>query len=178
VATSPLEDPGETTARDRSDFAGGESGTNAATVVLAALGRFDEPLAELRKAADRPYAVFPIHYHENFEAALPHLQVFKGLSSILALRAVAQLADGKPELALQDVRLGFRLAEALKSEPLVISQMVRLGMIRAILQPVWEGMAQRQRSRWTGTKRMNRAHRPSDAPCPIAKATGSGATEP
>jgi hypothetical protein len=131
------------------DFAGGDVESNAASVILTALSHFDEPLNELRKAAERPFAAFPIHYHENFQAALPHLTVFKGLSSILALRALALLAAGKPELALQDIQLGFRLADALKSEPFIISQLVRLGMHRSILQPVWEGMAQR---RWSDSQ--------------------------
>ncbi len=128
------------------DFAGRLQTSNAPAAVLSALEHFDGPLAEMAKAAERPSAVFPVHYRENFNALLPHLSVLKGLTSILSLRALAELAVGKSDLALQDIRLGLRLSDSLKSDPLIVSQMVRLAMIQSLLQPVWEGMSQR---RWT-----------------------------
>jgi hypothetical protein len=128
------------------DFAGGPQASNAPAAVLAALERFDGPLTEMARAAERPSSIFPVHYHENFNALLPHLPVLKGLTSILSLRALAQMGVGKSDLALQDIRLGLRLSDSLKSDPLIVSQMVRLSMIQSLLQPVWEGMSQR---RWT-----------------------------
>jgi hypothetical protein len=49
----------------------GAPATNSATVVLTALKRFEPELAELKTAARRPFAAFPLHYDENFQLLLP-----------------------------------------------------------------------------------------------------------
>ena len=131
------------------EFGGGAQASNAAAAVLTALEHFEPALTELNKAAQRPSAVFPVHYDENFHALLPHLSVLKGITSILVLRAVANLAAGNSDRALADIRLGIRMSDALKPEPFIISQLVRAGMIQQLMQPVWEGMAER---RWNDSQ--------------------------
>lgn len=114
--------------------------------VLDALQRFAPELTELAAAAERPAAVFPLHYEDNFNLQLPHLAVLRGISSLVRLRALARLQAGQTNQAFQDVQFGLRLVQSLKDEPLVISQLVRLAILHGALQPVWEGLRQQQ---WT-----------------------------
>lgn len=117
--------------------------------ILNALTAFDPYLEALREAAKRPRSRFPVHYDENFSMALPHLQVLQNFSSIVQLRALAELSLGKTEEALKDLSLGHNLAEAPREESLLISQLVRIGIYELLMQPLWEGLARRQ---WDDTQ--------------------------
>jgi hypothetical protein len=112
--------------------------------VLLALSRHDDVIAELHQASERPHARFPINYQDGYGALLPHLAKLNGISQVLALRATAQLGQGNPVAALDDMRLGFRLIESIRAEPILISHLVRFVMFEFNLQPVWEGLAHRQ----------------------------------
>lgn len=115
----------------------------AAREVLAALKGADAEFAELASAGTRPFAVFPLEYNENYRMLLPHLASLKGMAQTLRLRATARLMAGQKEEGLQDVILGLQMAEALKSEPTLISQLVRMSVLQLSMQPVWEGVARR-----------------------------------
>ena len=114
--------------------------------MLASLRRFDAELDELASASLRPHSAFPIRYEDNLRALLPHLSTLKGISQTVRLRALARLAAGQKAEGLQDVKLGLRLADALKTEPLLISQLVRIANVQIAIQPIWEGLA---RHDWT-----------------------------
>jgi hypothetical protein len=122
-----------------------EAQTPAADVLLA-LGRFEGNRQLLIAAAARPQARFWINYEGGFSALLPHLARLKRSSPYLALHANAALKAGDRETALEDMKLLFRLMETVRSEPIVISHLVRIAMLQIALQPVWEGLADRQ---WT-----------------------------
>jgi hypothetical protein len=117
--------------------------TPAADVLLA-LSKFDPTVEELRAASGRPHSRFPVRYEDGFNALLPHLSKMKGASQFLALRAVAALADGRAGEAFEDVKLSFRLVEAIRTEPLLISHLVRIAQMHISLQPIWEGLADRR----------------------------------
>ena len=121
--------------------------TPAADVLLA-LSRYDRPLEELRQAGRRTQSRFPLDYEaENpAEILLPHLAALKRASLLLRLRAIAELQDGRSESAAADVALGLRLMEAVRTEPIMISHLVRILMLESLLQPVYEGLAKHQ---WT-----------------------------
>ena len=119
---------------------------DAARDVLAALRKFDAELDELTAAAARPYSVFPVHYEEHINTLLPHLATLKGIAQLARLRAVARLGADDKAGALRDVRLGLRLAEAGRSEPITISHLVRIASLQIVMQAVWEGLARHQ---WT-----------------------------
>ena len=59
---------------------------------------------------------------------------------------MAELNQGKTDQAFADIKLSLRLAESIKSEPFLISQLVRIAIVDIILQPVREGLANH---RWT-----------------------------
>ena len=90
--------------------------------VLLALSKFDSAVEELRQASQRPYANIPFHYEDGFNSAttlLPVLAELKRCSQLLQLRAVAELADGQNEKALDDVKLMLYLNNSLRNFAIV-----------------------------------------------------------
>jgi hypothetical protein len=122
-----------------------EPQTPAADVLLA-LSKFDENRQLLIAAAARPQARFWINYDAGFAMLLPHLARIKASAQYLALHANAAQKAGDRETALQDVKLMFRLIETIHDEPILISHLVRFATLAIAMQPVWEGLADRQ---WT-----------------------------
>jgi hypothetical protein len=118
-----------------------------ATDVLFALIPFKVAIQELREASLRPDARQPLHYENGLEVvreSLPYLASLKGCGQILQLRAIAELNSGKSEEALQDIKLMLRMAESVHDQPLLISHLVRLGILGLVFQPVYEGLVQHQ----------------------------------
>jgi hypothetical protein len=114
--------------------------------VLLALSKFSTNRQLLIAAAARPQARFWLNYDAGFAMLLPHLPRLKAGAQYLSLHADASLKAGDREVALQDVKLMFRLIESIRNEPNLISYLVRIAMAQLALQPVWEGLADRQ---WT-----------------------------
>ncbi|MBI5385479.1 MAG: hypothetical protein HZA90_12440 [Verrucomicrobia bacterium] len=117
--------------------------------VLTALSKYDAAFQELHAAAaTRPLCRFNVPYDDDcpFAILLPHLAAMKGLALTTALRANARVAAGQTDAALTEMRLGLRLAEGVKPEPILISYLVRLAMLHITFQPAAEGLA---RHAWT-----------------------------
>src|SRR2546426_4079036 len=105
-----------------------ETRAKAAPAVLEGLKSSEANLAELRAASHRPYSRYPVIYDLDnpWGILIPHLEGIKGIVQRLRLRACAELAVGRSEQALEDVKLILHLADSLKGEPFVISYVVRL----------------------------------------------------
>jgi len=116
--------------------------------VLLALSPHAAAIEELRQASRLAYSRFPLDYdaEDPFSILLPHLAALKRASQVLQLRAVAELENGQREQAFDDVKLALRLTDSLRTEPIMISQLVRIAMLELTLQPVWEGLAEH---RWS-----------------------------
>ena len=116
--------------------------------VLLALSKFDPAIEELRAAGKLPYSRFPLDYDAEDPAGiwLPHLALLKRSALVLELRAVAELQNNQSEKALDDVKLMLRLTDAVRTEPILISHLVRIAMFQITLQPVYEGLAEH---RWS-----------------------------
>lgn len=130
-------------------FPAAPPGASPAQIVLTALGKVGPELGELREAAaSRRLCRFPVRYEDEPPAGilLPHLARVKGISTVVLVRATAELDAGKPAEALQDLELGLRLSEGISDEPLIISHLVRVAMLGNCLQTVREGLA---RHAWT-----------------------------
>ena len=116
--------------------------------VLLALSKYDPLIERLRQDSQLPYSRFPIEYTgEDKNPAmilLPHLSAIKGFASVLELRAIAELQNGQSDEALADVNLMFRLADANRVEPFLISHLVRVAILQIALQPIYEGLANHQ----------------------------------
>lgn len=117
--------------------------------VLVALAKFDPELKELHEVAtSRPYARFPLEYEyePTWGILLPHLARIKALVTLVHVRATAELAAGKSEAAMADLKLGSRLSDSIREEPILISHLVRIATLSLNLQTVREGLA---RHAWT-----------------------------
>ena len=120
----------------------------AAPAVLEGMKPDAAVFLELRAASSREYSRYPVVYDlENpWITLLPHLAKIKQTVLRLNLEACAELAAGQSVQALTDVKLMFSLADSIKSEPFLISYLVRVACVQIAIQPVWEGLAEH---RWT-----------------------------
>ena len=112
--------------------------------VLLALSKFGPAIEELRQASRLPYSRFPLGYDSENPSIilLPHLSLLKRSALVLELRSIAELQNGQSEKALDDVKLMLRLTDAVRTEPFLISQLVRIAMLQITLQPIYEGLAE------------------------------------
>jgi hypothetical protein len=144
LQNGPLK-PGQT-------FASGNTGladrAAAAPAVLEGMKPDQAAFAEIRAASTREFSRYPVNYDlENpWSILLPHLARIKQLCQRLSLQACAELALGQSGPALDDVKLSLALLDSMKSEPFLISLLVRGSCLQAAVQPVWEGLAEH---RWT-----------------------------
>jgi len=116
---------------------------SAAADVLFGLSKYDSDIEELRQASRLPQSRFPINYDTKlpFDELLPHLSSLKRCSQTLQLRALAELELGQTDKALDDIKLAMRLIDSTRSEPFLISHLVRVAQFSITLQPVYEGLA-------------------------------------
>lgn len=97
---------------------------DAARVHLAANKAF---LAKVHEAAKMPRrARYPIRLIEGAETELPHLVEIRNVLRMLSLEAILAAADGDSETASVAFRDSIAVAETLKDEPLLLSQLVRI----------------------------------------------------
>jgi hypothetical protein len=118
--------------------------TPAADVLLALI-LFNPAIEELRQAARRPQSRLPLDYDQGFDAvqgALPWFAVVKRCDQVLELRTVAELANGQSQVALDDLKLSLHVADGLRDQPFLISQLVRIAMVYYAVQSIYEGLAQ------------------------------------
>jgi hypothetical protein len=114
--------------------------------VLLALSKFNPVIEELRQASQLPYSRFPLEYTNEFPASilLPHLAALKRCTQVLQLRAIVELQNGQSDKALDDVKLALQLTDKIRTEPFLISHLVRIAMLQLTLQPIYEGLAEHQ----------------------------------
>ncbi len=112
--------------------------------VLLALSKYDSVIEELRAASRLPVSRFPLNYDSESPSAilLPHLAALRSCSQTLQLRCLAELQYGQPEKALADVKLALQLTDKIRTEPFLISHLVRIRMVNLTLQPIYEGLAE------------------------------------
>ena len=116
--------------------------------ILLALSKYDATIEKLRVASKLPYARFPLGYTDDNPAGilLPHLAPLKVCTITLQLRAIAELQSDQTEKALDDIKLMLRLTESVRTEPFLISHLVRIALWQIALQPIWESLADHK---WT-----------------------------
>ena len=132
----------------KSDNFDPEARAEAARSILEALKPVGPRLEELRAASGRPEAIYPVVYDLNnpWGILLPHLADIKGVCLHLDLRACAELTTGQSDRALDDVKLIFRVSDSLKSEPFLVSYLVRPSTFHLAIHSVWEGLSEH---RWS-----------------------------
>ncbi|MFA5192127.1 MAG: hypothetical protein WC740_15475, partial [Verrucomicrobiia bacterium] len=141
--------PTDKPAKSTTTQAAGETDqTKAATAILEKLSEYSVVLDELRAASRRPHCRFNISYDvENpVTILLPHLTVVRGVCNVVQLRALAKLASGQTDSALDDVNFIFYLSDSMKNEPMLISHLVRVSNLDMAVQVIWEELVDR---RWS-----------------------------
>lgn len=108
--------------------------------LLKALAPLGATLKELDEASKRPRSRIPVDYSEH---EVPSLIGFRSAVRTLRLRALANLAKGNSEAALADVMTCLRMADHLKAEPNLIASLLRTAILGFTIQPIWEGMLDR-----------------------------------
>lgn len=107
------------------------------SVALAMIG-MTPAFDQLGQVLDEPNAGFrnAIALTNGFETLLPHLSQFKQLAQWHALRTAWQLDRGETDAAVQTTINLLRLSRVLEAEPTLISQLVRLAMVKMGLSSV------------------------------------------
>ena len=120
----------------------------AAPAVLEGMKPDQAEFAETRAASTRGFSRYPLYYDlENpWGILLPHLARIKAVCRRLSLESCAELAAGQTGQAMGDEKLMLSLADSVKSEPFLISLLVRISCMEIAVQTVWEGLAEH---RWT-----------------------------
>ena len=136
---------------------------NPAREVLAGLSIADQELAEICAAATLPRAQFPNHYGEAFAVLVRHLSLMKGVQQTLQLRCAAHLAAGENDAAFADATNALNVANLLREEPLLISQLVRYAQINIAVNTVWQGLAEH---RWSDAQLAEFQRRLAQFDCP------------
>jgi hypothetical protein len=133
-----------TLATNKNEFPVAAEQQSPAADVLLALSKYDSTIEELRVASRLPDSRFPLNYNVDPPGAIlvPHLSDLKNCSRVLQLRASAELQNGQSDEALADVKLSLRLIDSIRTEPFMISHLVRIAMLQITLQPIWEGLAE------------------------------------
>src|SRR4051812_21784822 len=138
---------GDWTVGKRTDLAACEGelvdnpGESSVTNVLAAFKELEPSLDELRKAVGRRYAQFKTPLKEPWAGSVPNFAPIRQLVQLLAVHASAELAANHPERAMEDIQAIHRIAEALRSQPSLVSAMICVAILGGpASQPIWEGI--------------------------------------
>src|SRR5579859_6762646 len=104
----------------------------AAQEVLDGMNKFQSQMDELQSASRRPFSRFNIAYDtpDPMEILLPHLATLKMEAIVFQAHAFAEIALSNTQAALTDTETLLNLANALKSEPLEISHLVRISILK------------------------------------------------
>jgi hypothetical protein len=86
-------------------------------------------LEAVHAAAALRQSRFPVDYTRGPNALLPHLAKVKSLTQLLRAEVVLASEEGQPERAVRAVLDSVALARSLDSEPLLISQLVRIACL-------------------------------------------------
>ncbi len=107
---------------------------------LAALQPLAPLFEKLEVLGTRPQAQFPLEYERGTSMPMPHLNYLMRQGQLLSARARASIYLGESDKALADIALILRLADATKSEPFLVSFLVRCTLIRLALSSFHIGL--------------------------------------
>lgn len=77
---------------------------------------------------------YDVDYTKGAEILLPHISELRNLERLLAVQTKLMAERGDHEGAWKNVFAGYKLADALRTEPMLISQLVRIAMFGIIDQ--------------------------------------------
>jgi hypothetical protein len=116
-----------------------------ASDILFALRKNEEWMKQLSVAAKaRPLCRFDVNYEDGLEAGLPHLSTLRWVVRVFILRSLSLIEVNKTNAAFADLEMALFLANCIKDEPILISQLVRSAILNITMQAVWEGLAKKK----------------------------------
>ena len=89
-----------------------------------------QALVAIDQGTHRPSCRFDHNYEAGFSMPMPHLSGMRNLIRILGAKACLEAQAGRSEAAWNLVQTQLRFADALRKEPILISQLVRFASIR------------------------------------------------
>lgn len=89
-----------------------------------------QALSIVEQASHRRSCRFDHDYNAGVNIIMPNLSHLRRLVFILSAKACLEARSGNPDNAWNIVRIQLRLADALLNEPILVSQLVRIGSIR------------------------------------------------
>ncbi len=117
------------------------SGELPADTVLRRLSEADGIMAEIRSdAAARRGSRMTLDYDAGLAIPMPQLTYMMIAGQFLSVQGAAFAAKGEGEKAKEDLFLQIRLSEAFVTEPLAISQVVRLSILELACRSIWTGL--------------------------------------
>lgn len=109
-----------------------EQNTQDAEAWAAAMkvpGQFKDTFAIAEKAAKRPECRFKVKWADGYAALFNYVSPVSRLARLYAVSARVYAHNNQPDLALKSVEQCLKVGEALKDDPIIISQMVRTRII-------------------------------------------------
>lgn len=91
---------------------------------------FKEFFNLVEKAVNMEKCRFNINYEEGYNLLLPHLSKMRGLARILSARIYLLLWEKRYKEAVNLLKNSMKLADCLKDEPILVSQLVRVTIDR------------------------------------------------
>ena len=95
-------------------------------------------LPKLHEAGLRTRCRFPVDCTGGMRASLPHLSKFRPAGTLLTQTAIARSRMRQPAEAVELLLDAVRLANALEAEPILVSQLIRSGILGMVAQAAEE----------------------------------------
>ena len=91
-----------------------------------ALAENSEALKLLHAVPVSSRSRYPVDLTTGFNTVMPYLGKLKKAASLLGAEAILEAAEGRTDNAVRSIQAGGRVADSLREEPLLISQLVRM----------------------------------------------------
>lgn len=89
-----------------------------------------QALSIIAQGTQRDSCRFDLDYDEGLNMLLPHKSDLRDLARILCVKAYVEAEAGNPDTAWNMVLTQLKFADALRTEPVLVSQLIRIQMIR------------------------------------------------
>ena len=89
-----------------------------------------QALSIVEQGTQRSSCRFDLNYDEGLNMLLPHVSDLRNLTRILCAKASLEAKTGNPDTAWDLLLTQVKFADALRTEPVLISKLIRIAMIR------------------------------------------------
>lgn len=97
-------------------------------------------LQQIRAAAARPKARYPIDIEKGFAMEMPHLGAIQAAAGLFSLEAEARIAIGDGAGALDAIKYNFRLADSIRDDPTLLAFLVRVAVLERAVASIHSGI--------------------------------------